>query len=104
MRSRFVALRIRPANVKLRRADPDGQLPVAWLLAEWPDGKDAPTDYWLSNLPADTPIERLVELGKLRWRVERTTALGEHWPRGPGSLSGCSPKGRNPRPVRDTCY
>jgi SRSO17 transposase len=71
MRSRFAALRIRPANIKLRRADPDGELPVRWLLAEWPDGKDAPTDFWLSNLPADTPIERLVELAKLRWRVEQ---------------------------------
>jgi SRSO17 transposase len=71
MRSRFAALRVRPANVKLRRADPDGQLPVRWLLAERPEGNDAPTDYWLSNLPADTPIERLVELAKLRWRVEQ---------------------------------
>jgi SRSO17 transposase len=71
MRSRFLALRVRPANVKLRRADPDGELPVRWLLAEWPTGKDAPTDYWLSNLPADTPIGRLVELAKLRWRVEQ---------------------------------
>jgi SRSO17 transposase len=71
MRSRFVAIRVRPANVKLRRADPDGELPVRWLLAEWPAGKDAPTDYWLSNLPADTPIQRLVELAKLRWRVEQ---------------------------------
>jgi len=71
MTSRFLALRIRPANVKLRRADPDGELPVRWLLAEWPEGKDAPTDFWLSNLPADTTIERLVELAKLRWRVEQ---------------------------------
>jgi SRSO17 transposase len=71
MRSRFVALRIRPANIKLRRADPDGPLPVRWLLAEWPDGKTAPTDYWISNLPADTPIQRLVCLAKLRWRVEQ---------------------------------
>jgi SRSO17 transposase len=71
MRSRFVAIRARPANVKLRRADPDGELPVRWLLAEWPAGKDAPTDYWLSNLPADTTIGRLVELAKLRWRVEQ---------------------------------
>jgi SRSO17 transposase len=70
MRSRFLAVRVRPANVKLRRADPDGELPVRWLLAEWPAGNHAPTDYWLSNLPADTPIERLVELAKLRWRVE----------------------------------
>jgi SRSO17 transposase len=71
MTSRFVALRVRPANVKLRRADPGSELPVCWLLADWPDGKDAPTDFWLSNLPADTPIERLVALAKLRWRVEQ---------------------------------
>jgi SRSO17 transposase len=71
MTSRFLALRVRPANLKLRRADPDGELPVRWLLVEWPIGKDAPTDYWLSNLPADTPIQRLVELAKLRWRVEQ---------------------------------
>lgn len=71
MRSRFVAIRVRPANVKLRRADPDGHLSVRWLLAEWPDGEDAPTDYWISNFPADTPLERLVALAKLRWRVEQ---------------------------------
>jgi SRSO17 transposase len=71
MRSRFLVIRVRPANVKLRRADLDGELPVCWLLAEWPEGKDAPTDYWLSNLPADTPIDRLVLLAKLRWRVEQ---------------------------------
>lgn len=71
MSSRFLALRIRPANIKLRRADPDGELPVRWLLAEWPDDKDSPTDFWLSNLPVDTPIEQLVYLAKLRWRVEQ---------------------------------
>lgn len=71
MTSRFLALRVRPANVKLRRADPDGELPIRWLLAEWPDGSDEPTDFWLSNLPADTPLERLVALAKLRWRVEQ---------------------------------
>jgi SRSO17 transposase len=69
--SRFVALRVRPANVKLRRTDPDGELPLCWLLAEWPPGKEEPTDFWLSNLPADTPIERLVGLAKLRWRIEQ---------------------------------
>ena len=71
MTSRFVALRVRPANVKLRTADPGAELAVCWLLAEWPDGQDAPTDFWLSNLPADTPIEDLVALAKLRWRVEQ---------------------------------
>ena len=29
-----------------------------------------PTDYWLSNLPADTPIGELVRLAKIRWRIE----------------------------------
>jgi len=71
MTSRFVALRVRPANIALRRAAAAGELPVCWLLAEWPEGKDGPTDFWLSNLDPDTPIERLVELAKLRWRVEQ---------------------------------
>lgn len=71
MTSRFLAVRVRPANVKLRNAQPGDELPVRWLLAEWPAGKDAPTDFWLSNLPADTPIGDLVALAKLRWRVEQ---------------------------------
>jgi SRSO17 transposase len=72
MRSRFVALRVRPANVALRRAAAHAQteLPVRWLLAEWPAGAEEPTDYWLASLPADTPLSELVRLGKLRWRIE----------------------------------
>jgi SRSO17 transposase len=68
--SRFVALRVRPAGVRLRRATRGGELPVRWLLAEWPDGGPEPVGYWLASLPADTPLERLVGLAKLRWRVE----------------------------------
>ena len=41
-----------------------------WLIVEWPEGKEAPTDYWLSNLPADTEPERLARLARLRWKVE----------------------------------
>ena len=66
--SRFVCLRVRPANDAQR--DDDGVLAERWLLAEWPTGKDEPVKYWLSNLPPDTPLERLVALAKLRWRVE----------------------------------
>lgn len=40
------------------------------MLVEWPETAQAPTDYWLSTLPADTPIEELVRLGKIRWRIE----------------------------------
>ena len=41
-----------------------------WLIVEWPDGADAPTDYWLSNLAAEEPRERLARLARLRWQVE----------------------------------
>jgi SRSO17 transposase len=41
-----------------------------WLIAEWALGKDEPTDYWISNLPADTEPERLARLARLRWKIE----------------------------------
>jgi len=41
-----------------------------WLIIEWPEREDAPTGYWLSNLPADTPRERLARLARLRWTIE----------------------------------
>ena len=69
MTSRFIALRVRPANRDLPRGD-DGSLPAEWLLAEWPTGAPAPTDYWLSTLPEDTPLKELVRLAKIRWRIE----------------------------------
>ena len=41
-----------------------------WLIIEWPEAAETPSDYWLSNLPADTPAERLARLARLRWTVE----------------------------------
>jgi SRSO17 transposase len=41
-----------------------------WLIAEWPEGEDEPTDYWLANLPADTEPERLARLARMRWKME----------------------------------
>ena len=55
MRSRFLALRVRPASRNIPRAE-DGTLPECWLLAEWPPGKTEPTDYWLSTLPTDIRV------------------------------------------------
>ena len=69
MTSWFLAIRVRPANRDIPREN-DGSLPDCWLLAEWPPEADEPTDYWLSTLPADTAIEELVRLAKIRWRVE----------------------------------
>ncbi|MDE8667809.1 IS701 family transposase [Pseudarthrobacter sp. H3Y2-7] len=69
MKSRFLALRIRPANRDIPLNE-DRSLPEAWMLAEWPAHEPAPTDYWLSDLPADTPLKTLVRLAKMRWRIE----------------------------------
>ena len=80
--SSFLALRVRPAgrNPTARLAE-DGSLASAWLLAEWPSDAAEPTDYWLSDLPEDTPLPELVRLAKIRWRIEHDyrelkTALG----------------------------
>jgi len=41
-----------------------------WLIAEWPQGASEPLDYWISNLPADTPREYMATLARLRWKIE----------------------------------
>jgi SRSO17 transposase len=69
MSARFLALRVQPANVGLRRAHRE-ELPLRWLLCQWPEGEAEPSKYWLANLPAETPLEELVRLAKLRWRIE----------------------------------
>jgi SRSO17 transposase len=69
MTSHFAAIRVRPANRDIPRS-PGGALPECWLLAQWPPTADEPIDYWLSTLPADTPVAELVRLAKIRWRIE----------------------------------
>ena len=67
--SRFARLRVgRAAHRDDQRADPR---PQEWLLIEWPKGEAEPTKYWLSTLPNDIAFDRLVDLAKLRWRIER---------------------------------
>ncbi len=69
MSSHFLAIRVRPASRHITR-EADRSFPACWLLAEWPPGAGEPDGYWLSALPEDTPIEELVRLAKIRWRVE----------------------------------
>lgn len=66
--SRFCFLRVHAAN-EWQRATPFPPR-EEWLIAEWPQGKDQPTGYWISNLPADTEPERLARLARLRWKIE----------------------------------
>jgi SRSO17 transposase len=68
LRSRFAALRIRPAHRDYWRSEPH---PEEWLLIEWPCGEAEPTKYWLSTLPADRKLSDLVRLAKQRWIIER---------------------------------
>ncbi|WP_245236068.1 transposase, partial [Streptomyces durhamensis] len=35
-----------------------------------PEDADEPTGYWMTNLPATTPIADLVRWAKMRWRIE----------------------------------
>jgi SRSO17 transposase len=66
--SRFAAVRIRPASRDWKRSTPH---PLEWLLIEWPEGEKEPTKYWLSTLPEGVPVDGLVDIAKLRWRIER---------------------------------
>ena len=66
--SRFATVRVHLAARDYKRTTPH---PVEWLLVEWPKGEAAPTKYWLSTLPEDTPLATLVDYAKLRWRIER---------------------------------
>jgi SRSO17 transposase len=68
MRSRFAALRIRPAHRDDWRSEPH---PEEWLLIEWPQTESEPTKYWLSTLPENLSLKRLVYIAKHRWIIER---------------------------------
>ncbi len=65
--SRFALLRVTAAHpVDRDRCAPREE----WLIVEWPEGHQQPSDYWISNLPADTTPERLARLARLRWMIE----------------------------------
>src|SRR3954462_12104767 len=68
LRSRFAAVRIRPAHRDDWQAAPH---PEEWLLGEWPKGETEPAKYWLSTLPAGTRLKELVALAKQRWMIEQ---------------------------------
>jgi SRSO17 transposase len=68
LRSRFARVRVRAAhrdNLREELREPE------WLLIEWPKGDAEPLKYWLSTLPEDTPLARMVFEAKMRWRIER---------------------------------
>jgi SRSO17 transposase len=70
MRSRFAQTMLWPSH----RWTTTRALPAApvRLLIEWPAREEAPTKYWLADLPGETlGLRRFVRLAKGRWRIEQ---------------------------------
>ena len=65
---RFARVRVRVthggAKATAARAD-------EWLLIEWPEDEKKPTKYWFSTLGKEIDLARMVDMAKLRWRIER---------------------------------
>jgi SRSO17 transposase len=79
MTSHFAVLQVRPSGKEACRTAQeqgggrsrwDGVLPLRTLLVERPEEARQPTGYWMTNLPAATPIADLVRWAKMRWRIE----------------------------------
>lgn len=66
--SRFARVRVRAAH---RDYNLTTARPEEWLLIEWPKDEAEPIKYWFSTLPDKISFTRLVNLTKLRWRIER---------------------------------
>ena len=64
--SRFARVRVRTSPI--RRAKERAE---ETLLIEWPEGEAEPTKYWLSTVPESTSFRELVDIAKMRWRIER---------------------------------
>jgi SRSO17 transposase len=67
LRSRFAAVRVRPAHRDHKLQQPREQ---EWLLIEWPRGETEPRKYWLSNLAGNIRLRDLVALAKQRWTTK----------------------------------
>jgi SRSO17 transposase len=66
--SRFARIRVRVAH---RDYNLSKTRPEEWLLIEWPKGENEPAKYWFSTLAEKIAFTRLIDLTKLRWRIER---------------------------------
>jgi SRSO17 transposase len=66
LRSRFARVRVHTAPIRGA-----AERTEETLLIEWPEGEDEPTRYWLSTLDKNISVRRLVDIAKMRWRIER---------------------------------
>jgi SRSO17 transposase len=66
--SRFRFLRVRALARWQNGAEQEPS--EEWLICEWPEDHDEPSDYWISNMPPDTTPEQLARLARMRWKIE----------------------------------
>jgi SRSO17 transposase len=66
LRSRFASVRVRAAPIRGEK-----RFAEETLLIEWPKSEAAPTKYWLATVTPDMPLDELIDLAKMRWRIER---------------------------------
>jgi len=64
--SRFARVRVHASPTRGRRGQPEET-----LLIEWPPDAKEPTKYWLTTVDEKMEFEQLVDLAKMRWRIER---------------------------------
>ena len=67
------SLQSRFARVRVRVAPQKGEARFAeeTMLIEWSKGEAAPTKFWLATVDRTMSFRGLVDLAKLRWRIER---------------------------------
>ena len=70
--SRFARCRVRPTARCLDRKTGiiDRVQEEEWLLMEWTEDEKEPAKYWVSTMQEGIPIAELIDLAKLRWRIE----------------------------------
>jgi SRSO17 transposase len=68
MHSRFCFRRVKIAQDD--GTDADDREPL-WLMIEWPEGEEKPTDFVLTSLPRRMSKKQIVRIVKERWRTER---------------------------------
>jgi len=66
LQSRFARVRVRVAPIR-----GEARFAEETLLIEWPKGEDAPTKFWLATIDRNMSFRGLVDIAKLRWRIER---------------------------------
>jgi SRSO17 transposase len=75
LRKQFVAVRVHWATGGAQFSTTHHRVytgPEGWLLGERPvPGDHGDVKWYYSNLPADTPLQRLVELAHSRWPIEQ---------------------------------